>query len=82
MADATDDRLIAAHLAAAMIRNPPKGARAENAAKIYFDVLEAVRAEEKKRKRGKVATALIEAGASVFSREGRRRWNGVDETKP
>jgi hypothetical protein len=68
MADGTDDKLIAAHLAAAMIRNPPKGARAEHAAKIYFEVLEALRAEDKKRRRGKLTTALIEAGNNMFAR--------------
>lgn len=53
MADATDTRLIAAHLAAALIKQVPmaqaKGTAAENAAKLYFDVLEAVRAEDKDR---------------------------------
>ena len=81
MADETDDRLIAAHLAAAMIRNPPPGARAENAAQIYFEVLDAVRAEDKRRRRSKVTSALMEAGASVLSRafsETKRRQGGAE----
>jgi hypothetical protein len=52
MAD-RDDRLIAAHLTAALISGAPiakgKGSAAENAAKLYFDVLEALRAEQKNR---------------------------------
>ena len=81
MAEETDNRLIAAHLAAALIRNPPKGARADTAAQIYFEVLDAVCAEDKRRRRGKVASALMEAGASVFSRafnENKRRPRGSE----
>ena len=55
----TDDRLIAAHLTAALIAQAQaqdgkaKGTAAGNVAKLYFDVLEALRAESKNRHAGK-----------------------------
>ena len=51
----TDDRLIAAHLTAALIaqaqaeHGKAKGIAARNAAKLYFDVVDALRAESKNR---------------------------------
>jgi hypothetical protein len=53
MADSADPRSIAAHLAAALIASKPlekaKGDPATAAAKIYFDVLDAVKKEQEKR---------------------------------
>ena len=53
MADSADPRSIAAHLAAALIASKPlektKGGPAAAAAKIYFDVLDAVKKEQDKR---------------------------------
>jgi hypothetical protein len=53
----TDDRLIAAHLTAALIAQAQdakiKGSPLGNAAKLYFDVLDALRAESKSRHTGK-----------------------------
>jgi hypothetical protein len=55
----TDDRLIAAHLTAALIAQAQaedgkaKGTAARNAAKLYFDVVDALRAESKNRHKGK-----------------------------
>ena len=53
MADAADPRMIAAHLAAALIvgklLEKAKGGPATAAAKIYFDVLDAVKKEQDKR---------------------------------
>jgi hypothetical protein len=53
----TDDRLIAAHLTAALIAQPQdakaKGSAAGNAVKLYFDVLDALRAESRNRHAGK-----------------------------
>lgn len=53
MPDSADPRSIAAHLAAALISGKPlenaKGGQAAAAAKIYFDVLDAVMAEQTKR---------------------------------
>jgi hypothetical protein len=55
----TDDRLIAAHLTAALIAQAQaqdvkaKGSAAGNAAKLYFYVLDALRAESKNRHAGK-----------------------------
>ncbi len=53
----TDDRLIAAHLTAALIVQAhdakAKGSPAGSAAKLYFDVLDALRAESKNRHGGK-----------------------------
>jgi hypothetical protein len=55
----TDDRLIAAHLTAALIAQAQaedgkaKGTAARNAAKLYFDVVDALRAESKYRHTGK-----------------------------
>ena len=49
----TDDRLIAAHLTAALIAQAQaedgkaKGTAARSAAKLYFDVVDALRAESK-----------------------------------
>ena len=51
----TDDRLIAAHLTAALIAQAQaqdgkaKGTAAGNTAKLYFDVVDALRAESKNR---------------------------------
>ena len=53
----TDDRLIAAHLTAALIAQAQdakaKGSAAGNAVKLYFDVLDALRAESRNRHAGK-----------------------------
>jgi len=52
MADAADPRLIAAHLAAAIIATKPfdkAKAHAPAAAKLYFDVLDAVKKEQDRR---------------------------------
>ena len=53
MAEAADPRYIAAHLAAALIAgkalDKEKGGPAAAAAKIYFDVLDAVKKEQDKR---------------------------------
>jgi hypothetical protein len=53
----TDDRLIAAHLTAALIVQAQdakaKGSPVGSAAKLYFDVLDALRAESKNRHAGK-----------------------------
>ncbi len=53
----TDDRLIAAHLTAALIAQAQdakaKGSAAGNAVKLYFDVLDALRAESGNRHAGK-----------------------------
>jgi len=54
----TDDRLIAAHLTAALIAQAQaqdgkaKGTAAGNTAKLYFDVVDALRAESKNRHTG------------------------------
>jgi hypothetical protein len=53
----TDDRLIAAHLTAALIAQAQvqdvkaKGSATGNAAKLHFDVLDALRAESKNRRK-------------------------------
>ena len=53
MAEASDPRAIAAHLAAALIANRTldnvKGGPAVAAARIYFEVLDAVKKEQDKR---------------------------------
>ncbi len=53
----TDDRLIAAHLTAALIVQAQdakaKGSPVASAAKLYFDVLDALRTESKNRHAGK-----------------------------
>ena len=51
MADSADPRSIAAHLAAALIASKPleKAKGGPAAAKIYFDLLDAVRKEQDKR---------------------------------
>jgi hypothetical protein len=60
MPDPTDTRLIAAHIAAALLAKPPKGkgSAAQIAAKLYFDVLDALESESKKRPPAKRATAV------------------------
>jgi hypothetical protein len=53
MSDSADPRSIAAHLAAALIAGKTlenaKGGQAASAAKIYFDVLDAILAEHARR---------------------------------
>jgi hypothetical protein len=51
MASATDTRLIAAHLTAALIikGHPFLGTKLQDIARLYFDCLDALRAEEEKR---------------------------------
>ena len=55
MADPTDTRLIAAHLAAALIGKAGGTPSSTSVVQTYFEVLDAVRLEEKNRH--KVATA-------------------------
>jgi hypothetical protein len=61
----TDDRLIAAHLTAALIAQAQaqdgnaKGSAAGRAAKLYFDVVDALRAESKARHTGKAPAGAL-----------------------
>jgi hypothetical protein len=69
----TDDRLIAAHLTAALIAQAQaqdgkaKGTAAGNAAKLYFDVLNAIRVESKNRHGKSARLGLIKQSAAPSS---------------
>jgi hypothetical protein len=68
MADAADPRSIATHLAAALIAGKSlesaKGGEATAAARLYFDVLDAVTKEQEKRYAGPKPLSIRRAMAS------------------